>query len=193
MEILFKRFGMKIYFTTHNKNKVKEFKQILKGIAEVEQIDDEIDERRSDNPEEIVRDKAKRLSEKHKKIIVAEDSGLFIKALNDFPGTCSAYIHKKIGLKGVLNLMEGINDRTCEYRSAVGYCEPEKEPISFLGKEKGTIALEERGNYGFGHDPVFIPEGSDKTYAEMRDVEEVKKFRRKAVLKLVGYLKRNKR
>ncbi len=180
---------MKILFATHNPGKVREFKQILEGVAEVEQIDDEIDERRSDDPEEIVRDKAKRLAERHNKIVVAEDSGLFIKALNDFPGTCSAYIHKRIGLNGILKLMDGVSERGCEYKSAVGYCEPGKKVMSFLGKEKGTIALSEKGKNGFGHDPIFIPEGSSQTYGEMDNYDEVKKFRRMAVLKLMNYLK----
>ena len=182
---------MKIYFVTHNKGKVREFKQILDGVAEVEQIDDDYPELRSDNPEEIVKEAVKKLVEKYKKPIVAEDSGIFIKALNDFPGTCSAYVHKRIGLKGLLKLMENVKDRTCEYRSAVGYCEPGKEPVSFLGKEKGAIAEKEKGNNGFGHDPIFIPEGSSKTYGEIDDVEEVKKFRRNAVLKFVEFLKNN--
>ncbi|MBW2981084.1 RdgB/HAM1 family non-canonical purine NTP pyrophosphatase [Candidatus Woesearchaeota archaeon] len=181
---------MKIFFVTHNAGKVREFKQILSGVAEVEQLNDDYPELRSDDPEEIVREAVKKLAEKYKKPVVAEDSGIFIKALNGFPGTCSAYTHKRIGLKGLLKLMEGIKDRNCEYRSAVGYCEPGKEAVSFLGTEKGTLAEKERGTNGFGHDPIFIPEGSSKTYGELDDVEEVKKFRRRAVLKLVEYLKK---
>ena len=181
---------MNIFFVTHNKGKVREFRQILSGVAEVEQLDDDYPELRSDDPEEIVKEAVEKLAEKYGKPVVAEDSGIFIKALNDFPGTCSAYTHKRIGLKGLLKLMEGVKDRSCEYRSAVGYCEPGKKPVSFLGVEKGTLAAEERGTNGFGHDPIFIPEGSSKTYGELDDVEEVKKFRRRAVLKLVGFLKK---
>jgi XTP/dITP diphosphohydrolase len=180
---------MKIFFVTHNKGKVREFKQILNGVAEVEQIDDDYPELRSDDPEEIVKEAVKKLADKYKKPIVAEDSGIFIKALNDFPGTCSAYTHERVGLKGLLKLMDSVKDRSCEYRSAVGYCEPGKEPVSFLGKEKGLLSEKELGTNGFGHDPIFIPEGSSKTYGEMDDVEQVKKFRRRAVLKFVEFLK----
>jgi len=179
---------MKIFFVTHNMHKVEEFKQILEGI-EVEQIDDDYPELRNDDPEEIVKEAVRKLAEKYKKAVVAEDSGLFIAALNGFPGTSSAYIHKRIGLKGILKLMESVEERECEYRSAVGYCEPGKDSVSFLGTEKGTISNEIKGEFGFGHDPVFIPEGSEKTYAEMSNVKEVKKFRKRAVLKLVEYLK----
>lgn len=179
---------MKIYFITCNKGKVNEFKQILEPKVKVEQIAIGYPELRSDDSEEIAKLAAKQLADILKKPVVVEDSGLFIKSLNDFPGTSSAYIHKRIGLDGLLKLMKGIKDRTCFYKSAVGYCEPGKEPISFLGTEKGEIAQKIRGSYGFGHDPIFIPKGSKKTYGEMRNVEEVKKFRRRAVLKLIGYL-----
>ena len=86
--------------------------------------------------------------------------------------------------------MENIEDRVCYYRSAVGYCEPNKEPVSFLGEEKGSISKKIKGNYGFGHDPIFIAEGSNKTYGEMENCENIKKFRRIAVEKLKEYLKK---
>jgi len=181
---------MKIYFVTCNKAKVKEFKQILEPKIKVEQIAIDYPELRSDDPEEIAKLAAKQLADILKKPVVVEDSGLFIKALNDFPGTSSAYIHKRIGLKGILRLMKGVKDRTAQYRSAVGYCKLGKKPISFLGVEKGKIANKIRGKYGFGHDPIFIPEGSRKTYGEMKNNEEVKKFRRRAVLKLIKFLKK---
>lgn len=181
---------MKLYFVTSNRGKIKEFKQISEPKVKVEHIEIEYPELRSDDPQEVVRLAAKQLADILKKPIVVEDSGLFIKALNDFPGTCSAYIHKRIGLEGILKLMKGVKDRTCFYRSAVGYCEPGKKPKSFLGFEKGRIADKIRGSSGFGHDPIFIPEGSKKTYGEMKNCEEVKKFRRMAVMKLVDYLKK---
>ena len=180
---------MKIYLVTCNKGKVREFKQILGKEVEVEQLAIDYPELRSDDPEEIARMAAKGLADKLGKAIVVEDSGLFIKSLAGFPGTCSAYIHKRVGLPGILKLMEGIEKRECMYMSAVGYCEPGKKAVSFLGVEKGKIALEIRGDSGFGHDPIFIPAGSGKTYGEMDDCEEKKKFRRSAVKKFLEYLK----
>lgn len=179
---------MKLNFVTSNKNKVREFKAILGEDFEIEQIDMIYNELRSDNPEEIAKLAAKQLAEKLQKAVVVEDSGLFIKALNGFPGTCSAYIHKKIGLKGILKLMEDIEDRDAIYKSAVSYCEPGKRPVSFLGAENGKISDEIKGEYGFGHDPIFIPEGSPITYGEMENVEDVKRFRRRAVNQLKRYL-----
>jgi len=180
---------MKIYFVTCNKGKVKEFKQILEPKVKVEQAAIDYPELRSDDPEEIARLAAKQLADKLGKAVVVEDSGLFIKALNGFPGTNSAYIHKRIGLKGILRLMNGVKMRDCMYMSAVGYCEPGKKSVSFLGVEKGKISDKIKGSYGFGHDPIFIPSGSKKTYGEITNCEQVKKFRRNAVLKLTSYLK----
>lgn len=173
-----------INFVTSNRNKVKELKEILEPAVKVNHIEMAYPEMRSDKSEEIAKMSAEMLATKLKKPVVVEDSGIFIRALNDFPGTCSAYIHKRIGLKGILKLMEGISDRDCVYRSAVACCEPGKKPVSFLGEEKGAIAENVRGNFGFGHDPVFIPEGSDKTYGEIENCEKIKKFRRMAVEKL---------
>ncbi|MBI2130812.1 non-canonical purine NTP pyrophosphatase, partial [Candidatus Woesearchaeota archaeon] len=155
---------MEINFATHNKNKVREFREILGNSVKVNHLDIEYNELRSDSSGEIAKQSAEMLANRLNKNIVVEDSGLFIKALNDFPGTCSAYVHRRIGLQGIIKLMDGIKDRSCIYRSAVACCEPAKKAASFLGEEKGKIAESIRGNYGFGHDPIFIPEGSSKTY-----------------------------
>ena len=180
-----------INFVTSNKNKVKEFKQILEPEIIVNHIEMAYHEMRSDDSEEITKQSAEMLANQFKKTVVVEDSGLFIKALNDFPGTCSAYIHKRIGLPGIIKLMEGVKDRECTYKSAVAYCEPGKKPISFLGEEKGKISEIIRGLHGFGHDPIFIPEGSSRTYGEMKNCEEEKKFRREAVENLRDCLLKN--
>ena len=179
---------MQINLITSNKGKVKELKAYLEPEIKINHIKKEYRELRSDNPEEIAEESAKRLAEELKKPVVVEDSGLFIKALNDFPGTCSSYIHKRIGLKGILKLMENIENRECAYKSAVAYCKPKKEPISFLGIEKGTISKKVKRTHRFGHDPIFIPEGSKKTYGQMENCENLKKFRRKAAEKLKHYL-----
>lgn len=184
---------LEINFATSNKGKLREFRQILEPEIRVIHIKISYPEMRSDFPDEIAKKSAEMLAKKLKKTVVVEDSGLFIRALNGFPGTCSAYIHKRIGLDGILRLMSGIKDRACFYRSAVAYCKPGKNPISFIGEEKGKISGKARGVYGFGHDPIFIPEGSYRTYGEMQDCGEIKQFRRKAVMKLRDYLRKKKR
>ena len=173
-----------INLVTHNKNKVMEFKQILEPNIIVRHIDLEYKEIKADTNEKVASDSAKYLAKKLNKSIVVEDSGLFITALNGFPGACSAFVHKRIGLEGIIKLMKGIKSRECFYRSAVAYCEPNDMPIWFLGEEKGSISKRVKGSFGFGHDPIFIPQGSRLTYGEMENCIEIKKFRRTAVDKL---------
>jgi len=175
-------------FVTSNINKVREFEEILG--KKIEHMNIDYKEMRSDSPEEIAKDAAKSMAEQLDKAVIVEDSGLFIEALKGFPGTCSAYIHKRIGLKGILTLMKGIENRNCSYKSAIGYCEPGGQPISFLGEEKGAIAEEIKGDNGFGHDPIFIPEDSDRTYGQTEEAEKHKKFRRNAVIKLKEFLEK---
>jgi XTP/dITP diphosphohydrolase len=103
-----------------------------------------------------------------------EDAGLFIEALNGFPGPFSSYVYKTIGTQGVLRLMRGIKNRNALFLSAVAFCKPKSDPQVFVGKVDGVITLKERGGYGFGFDPIFQPKGKKKTFAEMRRGEKNK-------------------
>ena len=151
-----------INFVTSNKGKVREFKQILEPSIKVNHIELSYPEIRSEDSEEIARHSAKALAEKFKKTSCSRRFLLFIEALNGFPGTYSATVHKKIGLEGILRLMKNIKNRKCVYKSAVAYCEPGKTPVSFLGTENGTIANSIKGTFGFDHDPLFHSAGRQK-------------------------------
>lgn len=187
-----------IMLITSNTNKVREFKAVLEPEVKIRHLRLDYPELRSDEPEEIVKLAAKQLAEKLNKAVVVEDSGLFINALSGFPGTCSAYIFKRIGKEGILRVMKNIKDRVCYYKSAIGYCEPGQRTVSFTGIEEGKVAGKVRGKFGWGHDPIFMPEGSRKTYGELRepkrkdaDKYSVNVFRRKALEKLKEYLIKN--
>ncbi|MBI2175932.1 non-canonical purine NTP pyrophosphatase [Candidatus Woesearchaeota archaeon] len=174
---------------TGNEEKIKDFENALEGSGlEFTVMKGEKPELRSDEPCEIAKTAAKALCERLKKSVVVEDSGLFIEALKDYPGTCTAYIFKRLGLNGILKLMKGIRNRKARYKSAVGYCEPGKEPLCFYGEEEGSIAESIRGSGGWGHDPIFIPKRKSKTYGELKKAGEVNLFRKKAILKLARFL-----
>lgn len=179
---------MEIYLITTNKNKVAEFKAVLEPKHDVVQDSYDYPELRSDDPLEIVKQAAKQLVECYGKPVCVEDSGLFIEALNGFPGTCTAYVQKRIGNKGILKTMEGIENRKILYKSAIGFCEPNEGPIAFLGEEEGTLATEERGKAGWGQDAIFIPTGSNKTYGEIRKQGDVNLFRKRALEKFMEFL-----
>jgi len=181
----------KINLITCNEHKMKEYKILLEPEFKVNVIRIDYPELRSDNVAEIAALAAKQIAGKLKKVVVLEDAGFFIRALKGFPGTSTAYIFKRIGNKGILQLMKGVKDRKCWYRVAVAYCAPEKEPKIFVGEDEGRVSLKEKGKSGWGCDPIFIPKGKNKTYGELKGKEDVDMFRKKAVSKLAQFLRKN--
>jgi len=99
--------------------------------------------------------------------IVVEDTGLFVRALHGFPGALASYVHSTIGLDGLLKLLVGQQDRSAYFEAAVGYGEPPKRVWVFTGRVYGKITTTPKGRHGFGFDPIFVPEGRDKTLAQM--------------------------
>ena len=100
-----------------------------------------------------------------------EDAGLTINALNGFPGPYSSFVFKTIGWQGILDLMKNKKDRTAYFEAiVVGRINGEVK-IS-RGRVKGEISQDARGTRGFGFDPIFIPAGYDKTYAELSTTEK---------------------
>lgn len=126
----------------------------------------------------------------HKPVIV-EDAGLFIEYLRGFPGPYSSYVFETIGLKGILKLLEGTSNRRALFRSCIALA-TSKGVYYFRGEVRGNIAYEPRGSKGFGYDPIFIPEGVDRTFGEM-SLEEKNMYshRAKAARKLCSWLEKN--
>ena len=92
--------------------------------------------------------------------------GLFVDGLGGFPGVYSSYVLRTIGNEGLLKLMENISDRTARFKSCVGACIGSHIIIA-NGECQGKIDFSQKGNGGFGFDPIFIPDGYDTTFAEM--------------------------
>ena len=105
--------------------------------------------------------------------IFVEDAGLFVEALNGFPGPYSAYVYRTVGTKGILKLMKNIRNRDAYFQSVIAFSSPEEPPTCFHGKVKGKISLQEQGTSGFGYDPIFEPsKGDGRTFAEMTTTEK---------------------
>ncbi|WP_406661018.1 XTP/dITP diphosphatase [Methanolobus sp. ZRKC3] len=178
----------KIVFVTGNKGKFSEVKDILasKGI-EVIQNKDGYPEMQEDELEPIAAYGAKLTAENLGMPVMVDDSGLFIKALNGFPGPYSAFVENKLGNQKVLKLMENEEDRAASFKSVIGYCEPGKEPLTFTGTVDGNIDFEEKGSGGFGYDPIFEYKG--RTFGEWGDEEKNKvSHRRRALDKFLEWL-----
>jgi XTP/dITP diphosphohydrolase len=173
------RSNRKIYFVTGNKHKYLEVKPIAEkyGFELVQKSHGKL-EIQSDNLLEIARYAAFNIYRELGKPLLVEDAGLFIDALNGFPGPYSSYVYKTIGVNGVLKLLNDVNNRRACFRSAAVLL---YEPFILSAYEKvcGIITLKPRGIGGFGFDPIFIPNGSSKTFAEM-SIEEKNKYSHRA-------------
>lgn len=189
-----------IIFATNNENKVSEVKSILNDnfrIVSLKEagIDIEIPEP-FDSLEENAREKAKVIYRLSKENCFSEDTGLEVESLNGQPGVKSArYAGEnrsfEKNIEKLLSRLANIENRRARFRTVICLICQGKEEY-FEGICKGTIIAERRGISGFGYDPVFVPEGSDQTFAEM-SLEEKNFFshRKKAIEKLTGYLKNN--
>lgn len=187
----------KLIFATNNQHKVDEIRSI-KGLGyEIISLKEagikiEIPEP-FETLEENAREKATIIYKLTGEDCFSEDTGLEVEALNGEPGVKSArYASEENSFsknteKLLLNL-RGVENRNAQFRTVLALI-VNGEEYYFEGICKGTILAEVKGTGGFGYDPVFLPLGSEKTFAEM-DIEEKNKYshRKKAMDKLVSFL-----
>ncbi len=174
---------MKLVLASNNKNKLREFKEILEGsgieIVSQHQLgcDIEADET-GDTFEENAFIKADSVMQATGFPAVADDSGLEVDALGGAPGVHSARYtgnHDDSDLDRrllLLHNMEGITDRTARFVSAICCVFPNGDVLRARGTCEGTIAYEMRGENGFGYDNLFIPEGDSRTMGELSAEEK---------------------
>ncbi len=177
---------MRVIFVTSNEGKYREAKSIGERFGiEVEWRREEYLEPQGNDLREIAKKSAEFLAEKIRRPFFIEDSGLFIPALNGFPGPYSSYVFKTIGNEGILKLMEGVEDRSAYFLAVVAFFDGERV-LTFEGRVEGRIAREMRGNKGFGFDPIFEYDG--RTFAEMGEEKNEVSHRRRALEELFEYL-----
>ncbi len=159
-----------LFFVSSNANKYHEAKNILDSFGiNLGFLKSDLDEIQSNSLHDIAIFKAKNAFSKFKKPIIIEDDGLFIDNLHGFPGPYSSYVFKTIGNKGILNLLN--NNRKAKFVSIITYCD--KTILeSFEGKLCGKISKTEQGK-NWGYDPIFIPNNSKKTFAEIKNKNEI--------------------
>jgi len=164
-----------IVFITSNEFKVKVANVSLEGTG-VEVISRKMScpEIQDEDVRKIAEYSAKYAAEKLQIPVLKNDCGFYIDALNGFPGPFMAYVERWISPEGFLKLMKGVENRKAKFVYCTTYCEPGKEPVSFVAETPGTISEKLEGKYGWGSDFFFIPEGKDKTMACFPDDERAK-------------------
>ena len=188
---------MKIVFATHNAHKVSEVQAVLGSeyqlvTATEAGITEEIPETQP-TIEGNALQKARYVYEHTGLNCCADDTGLEVEALNGAPGVYSARYageHVSYADNNVLLLknLAGCENRKARFRTVIALIVDGKEYL-FEGRVEGAIATEPHGEGGFGYDPLFVPEGSQLTFAEMSSEAKNKiSHRGRAVAKLVAFL-----
>jgi XTP/dITP diphosphohydrolase len=175
-----------ITFASTNQNKYREVQSILSshGIAiDLAQVN--LVEVQSDSLEEIAKEKAKSAFAQVGRPVIVEDDGLFIDALKGFPGQYSSFVYKTIGTEGMLKLLAGSAGRSASFRSLIAFYDGRQLSIS-EGIVDGRIS-EKITEGGWGYDPIFIPAGTDLTFAQLKDKKNEYSHRRKALEKFARW------
>ncbi len=186
-----------IIFATNNQNKVEEVRAVLGSrfnIITLKEAGIDIDiPEPHDTLEANATEKSKTIFAITNKNCFSEDTGLEVDALHGEPGVKSARYAGESrsfddNIEKLLSKLTAISNKTARFRTVISLILDGKEYL-FEGICTGTIIAEKKGNNGFGYDPVFVPDGSDKTFAEM-DMAEKNKYshRKKAMEKLITFL-----
>jgi len=162
-----------VYFATENRNKYIEAARIAASFGvTMKHLNLEKKEIQSQELTDIASFAAKQAAESTRKSIVVEDAGFFVRALGGFPGPYSSYVFHAVGCEGILKLLRSVTNREASFEAAVAHCEPGQRPICFTGRVKGAVTRRAKGTNGFGFDPIFVPRGNQRTFAEMSTDEK---------------------
>jgi XTP/dITP diphosphohydrolase len=188
---------MKLIFATNNQNKVAEIKAALTQGLEIITLKEagiDIDIPEPHNTlEENATEKSTVIHNLTKQNCFSEDTGLEVAVLNGEPGVRSARYagEPSDGKKNILLLLKNmlqINERNAQFKTVISLMLDDVE-YQFTGICTGKIIHEEIGEMGFGYDAIFVPDGDEKTFAQMT-MEEKNKYshRKKALAKLIDFL-----
>lgn len=159
------------FFVTTNKNKLREVNEILG--EELESIEIELIEPQALEVEEVVKEKAMDAFMKIGKPVLVEDTGLYFETWNGLPGALIKWFLLSVGNQGILRMMTGEPNRKVIAKTAIGFYDG-KEAHVFIGEVAGIIAGKIMGESNFGWDPIFIPAGYKKSFAQMNAEEKNK-------------------
>lgn len=201
---------MKIVFATNNQHKLQEIRDILGSefeIVSLKEIGCDVDIPETGNTlEENAMQKAQYVYDHYNLSCFADDTGLEVEALNGEPGVHSARYAEgtdhdsEANMAKLLRNLEGKDNRKARFRTVIALiqkqdvcpcgCTSIKKVNRFEGIVDGSIATEKHGTAGFGYDPIFVPEGYDKSFAELGEsIKNGISHRARAVAKLAEYLK----
>jgi XTP/dITP diphosphohydrolase len=182
----------KLILSTDNKNKAKELREILKdlpleiltkkeaGVENLQVVED------GDTLEHNSLKKARELAELVDHMVMADDSGLFVDALDGAPGVYSSRYggedgNDSLNNKTLLKNLQG-KERTATFRTVIALITEDGREMTVQGECRGEILEESRGENGFGYDPLFVPSGYSETFAQLpSEIKNSISHRRRAI------------
>jgi XTP/dITP diphosphohydrolase len=161
---------VKLTVVTGNNNKAKEVAAFFAGSVEVVHVALDCPEHRDDDVGKIAEGKARFAYGELGVPLIVDDTAFSITALSGFPGPYAAYVLNTIGNAGILKLMEGVQERSASFTTAIAFADTDGFRV-FKGSISGEITTAPRGSNGFGYDPIFaLPDGT--TLAELPLLEK---------------------
>lgn len=177
---------MSLKIVTGNANKVVQMAHHLE--QPLQQVDIDLPEIQAVQVSEVIEEKAWVAYRQVGHPVLVEDTGLYIKAWNGLPGALIRWFLQSVDNEGICRMLNDFEDRGARAETCIGFCDGEAFRV-FSGVVEGAIALSPRGEYGFGWDPIFVPSGSDQTFAEVPPEQKVGiDMRRLAAHKLKMFL-----
>jgi XTP/dITP diphosphohydrolase len=173
----------KLLLITGNKEKATEFSRLL-GVSIIHQKIT-LPEIQNTSVSTVAKIKAEEAYSLVNRPVFVDDTGLYINAWNNLPGAFIAWFLNNVGNEGILRMLESWDDRSAKVITALGYCDQNGSQV-FIGEITGKIANSVKGKNGFGYDPIFIPDGQSKTFAEMNAKEKDSHSMRAIAAKLMG-------
>ena len=161
-----------LFFASSNEHKFQEAERILVNLGmQINLYKTTLEEIQSNDLNDIAEKKAINAYDLIQKPVIIEDDGLFIDSLDGFPGPYSSYVYDTIGNKGIMKLLENSEIRAAKFVSIIAYCDNACGVKLFESSIPGKISsVLEKG--GWGYDPIFIPDGESKTYANVSDKDK---------------------
>jgi XTP/dITP diphosphohydrolase len=158
-----------ISLITGNQGKACEYESLL-GIK-VTAVKEDLIEIQELDVVKVVEHKAQDAYSTLRTPVLVDDTGLTLQEWNGLPGALVAWFIDSVGPQGILKMAAGMTNRRAAATTAIGYADETGVQV-VTGTLNGTLTTELRGTNGFGYDPIFIPDGHHRTYAEMSSEEK---------------------
>lgn len=179
--------NMEVTFITGNEGKLREARAILTNFDVVSK-DIDLPEIQEINAQKVIEAKLQEAYVLHRSSYIVEDTSLYVESLNGLPGPLIKWFLQALGNDGLANLVHKYDDHSASASSMIGYITEDGDIHFFEGRIDGKIVLPQ-GASDFGWDPIFVPDGQDKTFAQMTVEEKnVISHRKIAFTKLTAFL-----